>query len=336
MASVARAPTSKLQLRWIGAYLLVVLGVFALVGSVIVIWAHALFLDTDRWVGLVGPLSANPAVQEVLATYLAEQIVAATGLPAAGAGGLPGVGGVLGSAARGVVQGAISNGLATDAFQSGWLALNRGAHEGLAAAVRGEPTTALAIRGDALVVDLAPLVARGLGWVGTQVPGGGALVDLGAAGSDTGLSPTTARQFVSRALRREVPPDFGQVVVLRSGLLAGAQGLVRGLDVLVFAGPLVALVLLAGAVGLAPARARLVAIGGAVLVACCLMARLAIALWETTFVEAYRQPTARLAAAAFADALVADLVAWIVVLLLVGLSLLLVGAILNARQRQSA
>ena len=116
-----------------------------------------------------------------------------------------------------------------------------------------------------------------------------------------------------------MPPEFGQVVVFRSGLLGSAQTLVRGLDVLVIAGPLVALALLAGAVGLAPppTRGRLLAIGGAVLVACCLVARLAIALCVTTFVDTYSQPTGRLAAAAFADALVADLVRSMVVLLLV-------------------
>src|SRR6476660_7668261 len=76
------ASTPRVNVRAIVAGVASVLAALLVVLSVLTFSAHSLLLDTDRWVAAVGPLASNPDVQAELSTYLADEIVDATGVQA--------------------------------------------------------------------------------------------------------------------------------------------------------------------------------------------------------------------------------------------------------------
>ena len=93
--------------------------------SVVAVWAHGELLDTDRYVESVTPLSADPAIRAEVSQQVTDAILAR--LPASIRDDVrPGI------AAQGDAF------VRSAAFPVVWAQVNRRAHEGLVAVLRGQ------------------------------------------------------------------------------------------------------------------------------------------------------------------------------------------------------
>ncbi|MBV9356249.1 MAG: hypothetical protein JO023_12070 [Chloroflexi bacterium] len=316
---------------------LVVLSCLGLLLTVLALWVHVSFLNTDHWVETVGPLAQNPEVVDTVSAYLADQAVNALDLQQRVDGVLPGqlqfLGQVLTSASRDFVQGRIEDALQTSAFQNAWVAFNRTAHAQALEALRGQSSTVL-ISNDSLQIDAQPLILAGLSWIEQQAPG---LAQLSSPLSAPvgNEDPAAERQLLSQAVGRALPADFGQVVVLQSPALGTATRVVSILDALVWVLPVVTLVAIAASVVLTTDRRRIVIGLGAGVAVTFLIARVVIARLEDGVVDAVTNPSARAAAAAIVQAVTGDLAAVCSLMAIVGLAVAAVGLISRARARSA-
>src|SRR5262245_52536822 len=114
--------------RWWTAVVISLIAAVLLALSVTTASAHQTLFDTDRWVDLVGPMGANPAVQDALSSYLADQL---QGVP---------------TVVHDLVKRSLGAAFGTNTFQSSWVALNRAAHPRVIAALRGAPSPPIAIQ----------------------------------------------------------------------------------------------------------------------------------------------------------------------------------------------
>jgi hypothetical protein len=259
------ASTPRVNVRAIVAGVASVLAALLVVLSVLTFSAHSLLLDTDRWVAVVGPLVANPDVQAELSTYLADEIVDATGVQARFESAFPNqplISQAVGSAMDSLFQRILGRVIASSAFQQTWVALNRVGHAQLVGALRGDPESLLTIKDGTLYLDLTPLIARGMDQLRQQVPGLATVVsNLPARDATTGVDD--ARQDVGAAVGRQLPADFGMIPLVQSDQLPKVQTLVKFFDLLVIVLPLAAIALAVLSVYLVTHRARMIAILGA-------------------------------------------------------------------------
>jgi hypothetical protein len=107
--------------RRIAAALLVVVTSIVVTVAVVGVWARRNALDTDKWVGTVGPIGEDPAVQQALATWMTTELMGAIDTEAFFESVLPERGGALAapltSAVRGFVEDQIDGFLASDTFE---------------------------------------------------------------------------------------------------------------------------------------------------------------------------------------------------------------------------
>lgn len=203
----------------------------ALVGT----WARTTFLDTDAYVGVVGPLADDPRVQDAVARRVSDGVVAA--LPVDDVVGL--LPGALGDRAAAGVNGRVGGFVeersaavvGSDVFGSAWVALHRTFHTQLVGALRDDPRAAAQVDDEGrLTVDLSG-VADGVraGVVALGVP------------------------------ERLVPQVTVVVPVLDGGTTARLQQTVGTADRYALVAPWVAGLAVVGAVLLARRRARALA-----------------------------------------------------------------------------
>jgi hypothetical protein len=342
MTSPTLAPPTPGTGRQVLVIVLVVLSCLSLLLTVLALWVHTSFLNTDHWVGTVGPLAQNPDVVETVSTYLADQVVSALDLQQRVDGALPGqlqfLGQVLTSASRDFVQGRIEDALKTSAFQNAWVAFNRTAHAQALAALRGQSST-VQISNDSLQVDAQPLIFAGLDWIQQQAP---SLARLSSplASLVGNQDPAAERQQLSQAVGRALPDDFGQVVLLQSPALGTAIRVVSILDALVWVLPIVTLVALAATVVLATDRRRILIGLGAGVAITFLIARVVLEQLQGGVVDAVMNPSARAATEAIVRAVTGDLVTVCSLISIAGLALaaggLIAGALAQRSTRASA
>lgn len=239
----ATRPRQSGLLRGIAAGIASVLATILVVLSVLTLSTYHLLFNTDRWVAAVAPLAANVAVQDQLSTQLADQIVAQSGVSTRLESAFPQqplISTAITSAAHDFFQHTLEDAFASDAFHSAWEALIRAVHPQVIAALRGDPSSMLAIHDDTLYLDTSVLVARGMELLRQRAP---RLADVIAAQPDRGAAEPVA--------------------ILQSDRLSTMQAVARILDVLVFVLPIAAIALIAATLFLATHRARMLAILGA-------------------------------------------------------------------------
>ncbi len=314
--TVGAASAPRVNIRAIAAGVASVLATLLLVLSVLTINAHALLLDTDHWVAAIGPTASNPQVQAALSTYLADEIVDATGIDARLETVFPNqplVSQAVASSMFNLFQRTLQQVFASDAFERTWIALNRAAHTQLVGALRGESSTLLKIQGNTLYLDLTPLIARGMEQLRQRLPGLASFVaSLPARADAVGID--ASRQDVGAAVGRQLPDNFGIVPIVQSDQLPKLQALVRFFDALVFILPLAALLLAALSLYLVTHRARMLAILAAEVAVAFLLAHL-LSEWIVSTLAGNVGP----GALEIMRAVVADLLRFDV--LLIGLSL---------------
>lgn len=221
-------PQRRRRLRRIVTPILVALAILVFTVTVPAAWGARTVLNTDRYVATVGPLADDPAVQASIATKLTDQVFAALNVETVLSDALAQLGdrapllaAPLTSAMRGFVQDQVEKVVASQPFQSFWVAANRFVHTQVLAILRGEGDT-VSVREGKVMLNLLPLVNLALGSIQ------GVASDL--VGSGVTLPQITADEIPSQAIPKleqalgiDLPEDYGQIVVYDSEDLAALQ-----------------------------------------------------------------------------------------------------------------
>jgi hypothetical protein len=212
--------------RW--ALALVVLGAILTFAAIFSIWVNRQALNTDNWVDTSTHLIQNEQVRNQLADYLANQLVDNADLSGELEEALPPRLKPLASAAAGglaqLAPQVAERLFATPKFQELWEAANRKAHESLLAVLDGGDST-----------------------VSTE--NGEVKLQLGAVLAQIGAGSGIGEKLVS-----QLPPEAGEITILKSDELSLAQDVANLLRKLPVALTLAALLCFALAVFLSPRR----------------------------------------------------------------------------------
>jgi hypothetical protein len=219
-----RAPHRKLV-----AFLVVLATILAVV-AIFSIWANRQALNTDNWVHTSDRILQNQDVDSRLSAYMADQLFAHVDVKAELEKELPGkLGALAGPVAGGLDQLApkIAERALTDPQVQGlWSSANRAAHE-----------------------TLLKLLDGGSGAISTE--GGAVTLDLNAM-----LKKVAARLGVGEGLAERLPPEAGELTILRSDQISTAQSIAKVIRVLPVVLTLLVLILLGLAIWLAGPRRR--------------------------------------------------------------------------------
>jgi hypothetical protein len=209
---------------------LTVLATLLAVVAIFSIWANRQALNTDNWVSTSDHILQDKKVDERLSAYLADQLFADVDVQAELAKELPPqLHALAGPAAGGLSQLApkvAERALANPQVQSLWSSANRAAHETLLKLLDGGGD-AISTEGGAVTLDLSAILKR----VGEQV-------GIGAG------------------IAEKIPPDAGELTILRSDQISTAQDVAKGIRALPVVLTLLVLILYGTAIWLAGPRRR--------------------------------------------------------------------------------
>ncbi|MCP3758404.1 DUF998 domain-containing protein [Streptomyces sp. TBY4] len=149
--------------------LLIVLGCVLAPLGVVASWAADEVGDTDRYVATVAPLASDPAVQDAVANRVTDALMTRIDLPALLSDaapedrpllekGLGKLGGSLEGAVRSFVHDKAQAVAGSDAFATIWTEANRKIHASVDKALTGSGGGAVRLEDDTVTLDLAPVV----------------------------------------------------------------------------------------------------------------------------------------------------------------------------------
>ncbi|WP_084556006.1 hypothetical protein [Couchioplanes caeruleus] len=245
-------------LRRVTAAVLVALTAFALVASVVGVWAATTVLDTDRWVATVAPLPRDPQISAAVAEYTTTTMFEAVDVEQRVRAVLPEQAAFLAAPAtgqlRGTVRSTVDDILQSERFAGIWTELNRRAHQRALAVIEGTSTVVVG-RTDRVEIDLLPLINQVLRQLSAQLP---ELFgkQLSLPDLTSGEIPENLRVRVQEALGVTLPQNFAQFTVYDSGQLWAAQQAVATAKRDLLLGVIGTVVLLALALLVSPHRRR--------------------------------------------------------------------------------
>jgi hypothetical protein len=292
-AEVQRTPR---QIRRVVVNTLVVLSCICLLFSTVTVWAQQTFLsNTARWTQIVGPIAQDPAVINAVSAYTADQVVTLLQVQQRAQTALPQQAQFLAipltTVVRNFTQTQVTKAMQTDQFQQAWVTVNAAVHTQLVAALRGQ-SNALTISNNTLTLNLIPIISRGMQVASQQLsgvlPAQVQLPDLSST-----QSVQEGIQKLSQALGVQLPPNYGQVVLLQSDQLATAQRAVTLLDAFSILLPLFTLLLIVLTLWLSRDRRRTLIQLGIGVVIVFLLAKIGIAYLEQTMLSSITNPTAK-------------------------------------------
>ncbi len=231
--------------RWTGAVVLLVLAALLVTVSVVARYARNEILNTDAYVATVTPLASDPAVQNAIAARVSDEVTkqidvpklidelaASTGRPNADAIATA-ISGPVSGFIQSTINKAILKFVQSAQFQKLWVNVNTKAHTQLAGVLTGKGTDVVKTQGNQIIIEIGPIVAQ----VKQNL-------------LDNGFSAANA-----------IPEVSVQVPVADVQNLTRIQSYVNLLDKLATWLPIIAIVLLAGAIWLAPGHRRAALIG---------------------------------------------------------------------------
>ncbi len=239
--------------------ILVALSCLLVVLSTTVVWTHRTVLNTDTFVGTVGPVFQHPEVDAAVATRATNQLFTQLHLKLRVKDALPSrvsfAAVPIVNAAEGYVSAELAKVLGSERFQKVWIDTLTSTHEVLVAVLRGHKTQSLSTSGGYIVLNTVPVINNALGQVS------------GLASNLTGKNvklptitsaevPQAAVNKLSKALGVKLPSNFGQITLVRSKNLATVQRGVKAFDRLTILLPIVTVLLIALTLWLSVARRR--------------------------------------------------------------------------------
>lgn len=212
------------RLRGVLAALIGIIAVVGLLTSVVAVWARNVLFDPEKVAAAVDTSLQQPEVTDALAIYLTDQIMAAVDAEQFVAGVLPPnlerlapalVGGV-----RSFVNDQLEKLLATDEARNVITQLVERTHTKVVRLLRGEiGLSGVSIVEGEVSVNLLPLLSRGL--LRVQDLGLFKSADIPVFTADG--DPAEQQAELESVLNRQLPDQFGQLVVYQSDKLANAQ-----------------------------------------------------------------------------------------------------------------
>lgn len=265
--------------------------------AMISVWARALLLNTDRWTELADRVIREPAVVDALSKRLSTTIVedldvqgrVETALEAAER--LPDqatlLAGPLTSGIQRILEERIHAFLDSETGKRAWTRINSFAHERIVAVLRGETRAGVTIEGGTVSLNTAVIMNGGLSRAEELISDVlGRPISLPTAEElEAGGSADRARAILEERLGVDLPEDFGELVLFRSGRLAAAQDAVRILDRSVILVVAILLVLLAATLIASVDRRRTLVQLGIGLLITVFVARLAVRATENAIVD---------------------------------------------------
>ncbi len=357
---------SRSAWRRIAGWVMVVLMGIAVTGSVIGFWVHRTVLDTDAFMAAVSPIVVSESVQAVVSDRVGDQLVEALSLETrladrlnetearlldrlAEALDLPdavvsrlanarlGLDSLAPMIAAGVetrIRDAVTTFITSPEGTQLLLRTIEVAHERSVLLLRDDleqlPNIVLA-EGE-VRLNLVPLMAEVLRSVvnaGLDVIG----IQREIPPFESSEDATAAIERLAGVINRDLPSDFGQVRLASEASLERAQGLVRLFDLALWVLFILALLLGALAVWLAPSiPAGLVRIGVAATLAA-LVGWLGVQLISAQVIDAAATPEGRLAVGDIVSSLVGGLAGTSLVLALVGIGVVAAGVVAGRSDR---
>jgi len=218
-------PEKRRRMRRITAPILALVTVLIFGATVPAAWAHREFLNTDRYVQIVGPLASDPAVQEALAREITNEVFDALPVQQNIASALPPKAAFLSvpltSAIKSFVHDQVLKVVQSEAFQTFWTGANRFVHGQVMAVLNGDSQTVSIVNGKVLL-NLLPLVNLALKQIQTVASG---LLPANVTIPTITVSeiPSEAVQKLNAALGTNLPSDFGAIPVYDSKDLEALQ-----------------------------------------------------------------------------------------------------------------
>ena len=210
--------------RSVAASILGVLAVIGVLASSLAVWARATVLDSDNVAATVGDALAEPAVSDALAAHLSEQLFAAVEVDAAIAATLPPalerfVPAVAGGV-QGLVERSLTSALENEDVQQRLSNVVRRAHAAAMRLLEGDGLLdGASVQDGEVTLNLLPFLERGL----ARLQEFGLLTDVELPPLAADGVPAEQIAALEAALERDLPEDFGQLVVYRSDTLAQAE-----------------------------------------------------------------------------------------------------------------
>ena len=267
------------------AICLLLVGVLAPL-SILATWAHDEVSNTERYVQTVAPLADSPEVQAAVTARLTARIVelidvqavtkdaidalSQRGLPPRAAASLTALTPPLAQGVESFVNNQVSRLVASQAFADAWEEANRVAHNQMVAILTGETGGAVEVNGDAVQLNLAPLI-------------------------DDVKQRLEAAGFT---LASRIPAVTTEITLFQSADLTKAQTAFRLLNTAARALPIIALILLGVAVAVSTRRRRTLMIGAIVIAASMVLLGVALNFFRIAYLDAV--PSDRLPADAAA------------------------------------
>ncbi len=238
---------------------LVALSCLLVLLSTTVVWAHRTVLNTDTFVGTVGPVFQYPGVDEAVATRATNQLFTQLHLQTRLRDALPPkvsfAAGPITSATEGYVADQLAKVLGSERFQAIWTQTLTTTHSSVVAVLRGQKTPTISTANGYIVLNTVPIINQALGSVsGLASNLTGKKVTLPTITSAE--PPKEAVDKLSKALGVKLPSNYGQITLVRSTHLAVAQRGVRAFDRLAILLPLLTLILIALTFWLSVSRRR--------------------------------------------------------------------------------
>jgi hypothetical protein len=194
-------------------------------------WANRQALDTDEWTKTSSELLESEEIRNALAIYLVDELYANVDVQGEVRAALPpeakGLAGPVSGGLREFAERVARRALEGPRVQAAWENLNRAAHEQFVKIVKDEGGTTVSATGGEVTLDLGTLVEQ----VG-------------------------ARLGIGANLAEKLPPDAGQLTVLRSDQLDAGQDAADLIESLVIVLLVLGLALYALALYLSPGRRR--------------------------------------------------------------------------------
>ena len=204
-----------------------VIGVIGVLASVVGVWAHRTVFNSETVADAVDQALLNPEVNEALATFLTDQLVDAVPLEDLIADRVPDelepftpvlVGGV-----RNVVHEGMTRVLEDGRAREALVAVVERAHEAVMRVLEGDGLRdGVTVEGEDIKVNLLPLLSRGL----ERLQDRGILTSVDLPELTADGDPEEQIAELEDALDRDLPDDFGQLVVYSSDNVAESQAAV--------------------------------------------------------------------------------------------------------------
>jgi hypothetical protein len=224
-------PQKRARLRKVFAVVFVVIAVLAASAITPGLWARRTVYETKRYIGVVGPLASDPAVQEALARQLTQAVFTAADIQsrvqsaiAQRAPKLEFIAGSITTSLQGFVQDQVQTLFASDQFQQFWVNANTLLQQQLVAVLDGK-SDVVTVQGNQLVFNYLPLLNQALQQLSATLS---ALLNrtitLPTITPDT--VPSQAVTSLETALGVSLPDTFGTVTLFQGDQLTSVQNAV--------------------------------------------------------------------------------------------------------------